>query len=135
MRPPAPEANNVYAAGCLYFAVMFSLGFLLGPLRILVMEPLVGPALAVLAEAVPMVAAMYVVAPWAARLGGTPPDAAPRLIMGLVALALLVLAETVAAALLFGRMDWGARLRTTEGLIGYGLMLLYTLMPLLRRRA
>ena len=122
-------------AAALYFAVLFGLGFLLGTIRTLVLEPWLGAAGAVAVEAVPMLAAMWVAAPWAARLFALPADLAPRLGMGAVALALLVLAETGLDALLRGRVLWGERLHSLAGWIGLALMLAYALMPLLRRRA
>lgn len=122
-------------AGALYFAAVFALGFLLGTLRTLLLEPWLGAPGAVLVEAVPMVAAMWLAAPWAARLFDLPPRAALRLGMGAVALGLLLAAETVLDQMFRGRVLWGERLRTAEGLIGYALQLVFALMPLLRRRA
>ena len=124
-------------AGALYFAVMFALGFVLGTLRTLFLEPWLGPAGAVLVEAVPMLAAMVMAAPWAARLFDLPAGAGVRLGMGGVALVLLVVAETALGALMRGRGPdlWLERMGTAEGRIGAALQLLYALMPLLRRRA
>jgi hypothetical protein len=124
-------------AGALYFAAMFGLGFVLGVVRTLFLEPWLGPAGAVATEGVPMIAAMWVAAPWAARLFDVPSGVAARLGMGAVALVLLLLAETALDALLRGRGPaiWVERLRTADGVIGYGLQLLYALMPALRRRA
>jgi hypothetical protein len=127
--------REVVGAGALYFAAMFGLGFLLGVVRTLVLEPRLGPAGAVLVEAVPMLAAMWVVAPWAARVFSLPRDAATRLGMGLVGLVLLVAAETVLDALLRGRVMWAERFHTPEGWIGLALLLAFALMPVLRRRA
>lgn len=105
------------APGCFWFAVVFALGFLLGPIRMLILEPRLGPAGAVAVEAVPMLAAMVVLAPWVARLFGVPPAWRPRLLMGLTGLALTVLAETALAALLRGRGIgfWAERVRTADG--------------------
>ena len=121
-------------AGILYFAAIFALGFLLGTLRTLFLEPLLGPVGAVLVEAVPMLAAMVVAAPWAARLFDLSPAPRLRLGMGGVALLLLAVAETALDALMRGRVLWAERLRTPEGLIGIALMLAFALMPLLMRR-
>ncbi|MGG5819007.1 hypothetical protein [Falsiroseomonas sp. HW251] len=123
------------AAGAVYFAAIFGLGFLLGVVRTLLLEPWLGAAWAVAAEGVPMVAAMAVAAPWAARLFDMSPDLLPRLGMGLVALALLVLAETALDALLRGRVLWAERFQTTAGLIGLALQVIFAAMPLIRRRA
>jgi hypothetical protein len=125
----------VTGAGALYFAVMFALGFLLGFIRTVFLEPWLGAAWAVTVEAVPMIAAMIVVAPWAARVFDLPPEVLPRLGMGAVALVLLLLAETALDALLRGRLLWAERLHSAAGLIGYALQLIYAAMPLLRRRA
>jgi len=122
-------------AGALYFTVMFGLGFLLGVIRTLFLEPWLGAAWAVTMEAVPMIAAMLLVAPWSARLFEVPPSILPRLGMGAVALLLLVLAETALDALFRGSLLWAERARTTAGQIGIGLQLLYAAMPALRRRA
>ncbi|WP_137178731.1 hypothetical protein [Roseomonas sp. AR75] len=123
------------AAGALYFAVLFGLGFLLGPFRILVLEPRIGAVGAILVEAVPMLGAMIVVAPWAARMLDVPPTPAARLTMGIVALLLLVAAESALDALLGGRAFWAQRVRTPDGRIGLTLMAAFALMPLVRRRA
>lgn len=122
-------------AGALYFVVLFALGFVLGIIRTLFLEPWLGPVGAVLVESVPMIAAMWLAAPWAARLFDLAPAIAPRLVMGGVALLLLALAETGLDALMRGRVMWADRLRTTEGLIGLALMAAFALMPALRRRA
>jgi hypothetical protein len=121
------------AAGALYFAVMFGLGFLLAFPRIMLLEPRFGAAIAVGIEAVPMVAAMLVVAPWAARAGGVPPRPAPRLVMGLTALLLLLAAETALDLLFRGRLLWAERMHAADGLIGYVLLAAFALMPLARR--
>jgi hypothetical protein len=125
------------AAGALYFAVMFGLGFLLGPVRLFLLEPRLGPTGAVLVEAVPMLAAMWAVAPWAARLFALPATAAARLGMGAIGLVLLLLADTLLGWLLFGRgvealLD---RPRSWDGRIYLALLLLFLLMPWLRRGA
>ncbi len=125
----------VLYAGAAWFGVMFALGFLLGPIRMLALEPRIGPIGAILVEAVPMLLAMVFLAPRAARLFGVPPTVPARLGMGFVGLVLLIAAESLADALLLGQMLWAERLRTTEGLIGLCLMLAFALMPLLRRRA
>jgi hypothetical protein len=122
-------------AGALYFAAVFALGFVLGTIRTLFLEPWLGPVGAVLAESVPMLAAMWLAAPWAARLFDLPPLPVPRLVMGGVALLLLVVAETGLDTLMRGRVLWAERLRTPDGLIGLALMAAFAAMPLLRRRA
>jgi hypothetical protein len=125
------------AAGALWFAAMFGLGFLLGPIRVTLLEPRLGPTLAVLIEAVPMIAAMILLAPRIARRLAVPRTADARLVMGGIGLLLLVLAETTLDALLRGRGPdlWVERTRTPDGLIYFGLLALFALMPYLRRSA
>jgi hypothetical protein len=125
------------AAGALWFAVMFGLGFLLGPIRIFLLEPRLGAAGAVAVEAVPMLAGMVLLAPWVARLFDLPPTPRARLAMGGVGLVLLLLAETALDALLRGRGPgfWLERAETADGLIYLALLAAFALMPLLRRGA
>lgn len=125
----------IAAAGSAWFAVMFALGFLLGPLREVVLAPRFGPVVAILVEAVPMVAAMVLLAPRVARRFRVPRDAGPRLLMGGLGLALLLVAETALDALLRGRVMWAERFTTPDGLIGLALLPAFALMPLLRRDA
>jgi hypothetical protein len=123
-------------AGALYFAVIFAIGALLGPVRELALAPVLGPGVAIGIEAVPLLLAMAWAAPWAARRFAVPPLPRPRLGMGLSALLLLVLAETALDALLRGRGPglWLERARTAEGRTGLALMAAFAIMPLLLRR-
>lgn len=124
-------------AGAFYFLVMFGLGFLLGPVRIFLLEPHLGPTGAVLVEAVPMILAMVLAAPWAARLFALPATPAARFGMGGIGLALLLLADTLLGWLLFGRglAALLARPESWDGRVYLALLLLFFLMPWLRRAA
>jgi hypothetical protein len=124
-------------AGGAWFVLVFALGFLLGPLRILLLEPRLGATGAVLVEAVPMLLAMVLLAPWVARLFAVPPRPAARLAMGGAGLLLLVLAETLLGALILGRTPafWVTRATTPDGQIYLALLAAFALMPLLRRHA
>jgi hypothetical protein len=42
---------RIAAAGLLYFAIVFGTGFILGPIRVLWLEPRVGPLVATACEA------------------------------------------------------------------------------------
>lgn len=126
----------IVAAGVLWFVVMFGLGFLLGPIRIFLLEPRLGATGAVLVEAVPMIALMWVLAPWVARLFAVPPTPRARLAMGGIGLLLLVIADTLLGWLLFNRgieslLD---RPRTPDGQVYLLMLLVFLLMPFLRRR-
>ena len=120
-------------AGLIYGAAMFAVGMLLGPIRVLVLEPLLAPAMAVAVEALPMLAAMLLLAPPIARAQGVAPEARPRLAMGLSALGPVLTAE-VLLALGLGRFgEWIAAFATPAGLVGLGLLVALALVPLLRR--
>lgn len=121
-------------AGAVYAGVMFGLGFLLGPVREWLLVPRFGATVAAAIEAVPLLAGMAVLAPWAAGLLQVPPSLAARARMGAAGLVLLVLAETALDWLLRGRGLWLDRSRTPAGWIGLGLFGAFAVMPLLRRR-
>lgn len=120
-------------AGLFYGAAAFACGFVLGPLRVLVLEPRFGPLGAVAIEAVPMLLALALLAPRVAGAQGLGVGAAGRLRMGLWALALVLALEVVLSAAL-GRLGaWVADFATPAGLVGLALLAALALMPLLRR--
>ncbi len=119
-------------AGLIYFALVFALGFALGAARVLVMVPALGERLAVLLELPVMVAGCVAGALIAARLAGLArfgpwPE---RAVMGLIAVALLVMLEltlvrwlrglTLREALLGG--DWVAVAAYRASLVLMGVM-------------
>ena len=126
-----------YTAGALWFAMMFALGFLLGPIRIFVLEPAFGATPAVLAESLPMLAVMILLVPWVARICAVPAKIGARLRMGGTGLVLLLLAETAMAALLRGQGIgfWLVRAQTPDGWVYFTLLAAFALIPLLRRHA
>ena len=80
-------------AGLCYFALTFGTGFLLGPLRILVLEPRVGARVAELVELPVMILVTWLAARWTIRRFHLPFSRGPRLLMGVLAFALLLAAE------------------------------------------
>ena len=134
--PQGYGIEMILAAGAFWFAVMFSIGVLLGPVRMVLLEPQLGPLGAVLVEALPMLVAMTLLAPWAARLFGVPATIRARLAMGASGLILLIVAETILGALLRGQGPgfWLTRAGTAEGWVYFALLGAFALMPLLRRR-
>jgi hypothetical protein len=90
-------------AGLAYFVVGFGFGFLLGTFRMLVVVPAVGEIPAVMLEMPIMLAISWFSS---RRLIGwlrVPDRLAPRLVMGGLAFALLMLAEVGLSTLGFGR--------------------------------
>jgi hypothetical protein len=80
-------------AGVLYFALTFAAGFILGTIRVLWAVPRVGVRMAELAEAPVMVAVSFFAASWLVRRLRNPREFTGRGAMGLIGLALLLLAE------------------------------------------
>ena len=108
----------------LYFAICFGVGVLLGPARILVLEPRIGPLAAILAEAPVMVLVMLLAARWVMT---ETPEAGPA-IVGLVALVMLLVTET-ALSLMLGRplpLAWPA---DAAAWVGLALKAAFTLVP------
>jgi hypothetical protein len=117
--------------GALYFAACFCAGAVLGPIRVLVVEPAIGPAAAVLVEA-PLILGVAVLAARAVLRGA--PGASP-LAVGLVALVLLVAAETVLAMALDRPRPLDPP-RDAAAWIGLALKACFALVPaLVARRA
>jgi hypothetical protein len=119
----------------LYFVVDFGAGFLLGPIRVFLIEAQIGPVAATLCEAPLMIAATLFAAWWTPRATGLPRGQVPLLLVGLIALFFQQLADLSAGVLLRGM---SARVvlvhfATPEGLIYAALLVLFALMPWLLR--
>jgi hypothetical protein len=80
-------------AGVLYFALVFSAGFVLGVPRVLWLVPRLGTRTAELMESPIMLVVIFLAAGWVVRRLSLPPTVAARLGPGLVALGLLLAAE------------------------------------------
>lgn len=125
-------SGSAVLAGAAYFALIFPVAFLLGVLRTLVLEPLTGELVAVALE-VPVLLAL---AWWVARRLGRPvlATAAARVSMGLVAFALLMVAELALAVLILDMpaMAFLAGMTTTPGLLGLAGQVAFGLIPLVQ---
>ena len=120
------------AAAAIYFAIVFAVGLVLGPARVLWFEPWLGQTLAVLCEAPFLIAAMIFgarLAPRMARLGN---GWLLRLLMGLLALVMQQLADLSAGFGLRGLtlQEQLAYFRTPAGYIYIAMLALFALMPL-----
>jgi type IV secretory pathway TrbD component len=80
-------------AGLLYFVVVFGAGFVLGPIRVMWLVPRFGTRAAELMEMPIMLAVTILAARWIVCLRGLLPTPSKRLGVGIVALALLLMAE------------------------------------------
>ncbi len=107
---------------------------MLGAIRVLIVVPRVGAALAVTFEAPIMLAVSWRVSLWAAQRFGAPPTVWDRALMGSVAFAVLMIAEFGVAIFLFGRSieEIFAGYHTTAGAIGLAAQIAFAVMPLLQ---
>ncbi|MGL4438593.1 MAG: hypothetical protein ACRCUE_04920 [Bosea sp. (in: a-proteobacteria)] len=90
-------------SGLLYGAIVFAFAFVLGTLRELWLGPIFGREAVVLVEGPAILLAAWFVAWWLIRGHGVAALVDQRLVMGLVAFALLMLGEAAVAVLGFGR--------------------------------
>jgi len=122
-------------AGVLYFGLVFALGFILGTLRVLVLEPRLGSTGAVLLELPVMLAAAWLLCGWLIHLVRVSPAIGARLAMGGTAFALLMLAELGVSILVFGRSpaEHLATYRSWSAILGLAAQIAFAAMPLVRR--
>ncbi len=135
MRSGAP-ALRLAKAGALYFAIVFGAGFVLGPLRVLLLEPRLGSVWAVLAEVPILIAVMIWAASFVQRLIPVPDDPKSLLAMGVGALALQQIADW-AVGLWLREMPAAeilANYATTAGFVYLGALAVFALMPAIVRR-
>jgi hypothetical protein len=126
---------NIFKAGSAYFAIIFSLGFLLGALRVVVMIPRIGELAATLLEVPVILTASWFVSGWLIKKMQIAPEANSRLLMGAAAFGLTMIAEPLLGPL-FGRPfaeQWLA-LQRPAGLAGLAAQALFGLMPWIRLR-
>lgn len=95
-------AAQIAKAAALYFALVFATGFVLGTIRVLWTVPRFGERTAELLEEPLMLVAVILAARWTVRRLAVPPARSRRLAVGLIALALLLVAELAIALLLRG---------------------------------
>lgn len=120
-------------AGLCYFALTFGAGFLLGPLRILLLVPRVGARAAELAELPVMIVVMWLAARWTIRRFHVPSSTASRLAMGVLAFTLLLAAEFLLVLPLRGLTleQYFATRDPVSGVAYYASLVLLALMPLI----
>ena len=126
---------RVVSAAVLYFLAVFGAGFVLGPIRVLWLEPRLGVVAATLCEAPLLLLAMIFAAYRIPRLIRIASIGA-MLAMGFGALALQQAADLVVGIALrgIGVADQWARLASPEGAIYATLLVLFALMPAMVHR-
>lgn len=135
---PEGIPGSPLAAGLAYIAMVFALGFVLGTMRTLLVHDSQGAGrlLGVLIELPIMLAASWFLCSYLVRRFRVAAAIAPRAIMGGVAFAVLLLAELLVGAALFGRTPAGqlALYREASYAIGLTAQCAFALMPLAQLR-
>ncbi len=128
--------GRILRAGFLYFVLTFGAGFLLGPFRILFLVPRLGARAAELIEIPVMIGITWLAARWVTQRFSIPSQRGPRLSVGVLAGALLLLAEFALVLRLRGLTleEYCATRDPVSGAAYYAAVLLLVLMPLLVNR-
>lgn len=136
MPSPAQAARIFTLPGIAYFALVFTLGFLLGTLRTLLIHdaPSVGRLVGVLIELPIMLSASWFLSRYVIRRFAVALTVVARAGMGGLAFALLLLAELLVGALLFGRTpaEHVALYADASYALGLASQMGFALMPLLQ---
>lgn len=123
-------------AVALYFLIVFGVGFLVGPVRVLYVEPRVGATVAVMLETPALLVAMLVGARLATRWSGVARDGATLLAVGFAALVLQQIADIGVGIALRGVTITGYfdQFATAPGMIYGALLIVFVAMPFLTCR-
>jgi hypothetical protein len=123
---------QVLKAGLLYFALVFGVGFVLGPMRVFWLVPHFGERTAELMEMPIMLMIMMVAAQWVVRRLAVPSTWSSRLGMGGFALGLLLAEEWVLVLWLRGLSigEYVAGRDPVSGTVYLVMLGLFALMPL-----
>jgi hypothetical protein len=131
---PAPR-RRLLAAAALYFLIVFGAGLLMGPVRVLWLEPVLGPFFAVLCETPLLVLAMWIGAGVASRTLRFDGGVGDCLALGLIALLFQLTADAAVGLGLRGLVlrDQLAYFATPAGGLYLFALVLFALMPAVRR--
>lgn len=122
---------NILIAAAAYFAIVFAAGFALGAVRIVLLEPRLGPLAATLVELPLMLVISWFAARHVVRMQKFEARLPPRLAMGLLAFILLIGAEISLGVAVFGRTleEQVCEMSSRPGLLGLGGQALFALIP------
>ncbi len=135
---PTKRPRTPIFPGIVYFALVFALGFLLGTVRTLFVldAPGAGRLPGVLIELPIMLGASWFLCRYVIRRFAVASTVAARAVMGGLAFALLLLAELLVGALLFGRTpgEHFALYSDASYALGLAAQIAFALMPLIQMR-
>lgn len=135
---PGRAAGSPLVAGTVYFVLVFALGFVLGTVRTLFVQdaPSDGRLVGVLIELPIMLGASWFLCRYAIGRFAVAATVSARAVMGSLAFALLMLAELLVGALLFGRtpVEHFALYSDPSYAIGLVAQIVFALMPVVQIR-
>ncbi|OCK62425.1 hypothetical protein [Bradyrhizobium sp. LMTR 3] len=129
--------TKILGTATLYFVIVFGVGFLLGPIRVLLLEPRIGAVRAALCEAPFLLGAILVASRVAPRTLQLEARKSALLAVGLIALGMQQIAD-LAVGLTFRSLSLTeqlARFATAEGAVYAALLALFATMPILANQA
>jgi hypothetical protein len=128
---------RIAAAAFLYFLSAYAAGFFFGTIRVLLIEPQLGPFAAVLCEAPFLLLVMVAAARWAPRAAGMPQERGQLILAGLGALIMQQIADVIVGATVrgFSVQEQFVKFATAEGVAYAVLLILFVLMPVLATKA
>jgi hypothetical protein len=128
------SAAPVLRGAAAYFGIVFSVGFVLGSVRVPFLVPRFGERVAELAEMPLMFAAIFLAAGFVVKRSDRAMGSIGWALAGCLALALLVTAELVLAVVLAGRGvgEYLASRDPVSGAVYLGMLLVFAAMPWLR---
>lgn len=124
--------RNTIQAGLIYFAMVFSLAFVLGVLRVTLIAPKLGAVVAVALELPLVLAASWRASAYATRRGHiAPAQGKARLQMGVLAFGVLMGVELAMAVVIFKQSahEFLAAMLTPHGLLGLAGQMAFGLIP------
>lgn len=124
-------------AGTVYFGIVFAFGFAFGTVRVLVLVPRFGTLVAVLAELPLIVAVSWLACQRLTNWLAVPRRVLPRLMMGGVAFAMLMMAEAGLSVVVFQQplSAFVAGWTTLPGALGLAGQVAFGLFPLILSRS
>ena len=126
----------VARSAAVYFGIVFSIGFLLGSVRVPFLVPRLGVRWAELAEMPVMLLAIFLAAGHVVRRHGAAVSAGSWALVGVAGLVLLICAELALASVLADRgiRECIAGRDPVSGSVYLGMLLVFAAMPWLRHR-
>jgi hypothetical protein len=127
----------ILKAGVLYFVLVFGVGFVLGPIRVMWAAPRFGTMAAELMEMPLMLAAIILAARFTVRRLAVPSTPLKRLGVGCIALGLLLMAEVTVVLSLQGLsiQEYIEGREPVSGVVYLVMLLIFAIMPLLVLRS